>query len=89
MVEPPRPTRQEPTDPQEVEILLGKFFAKKMQTEHIPGAVVALVKDGEILVTKGYGYANVEKKIPLVPDKTLFSVASISKLITGTAVMQL
>lgn len=89
LVEPPRPTRQGPTDPQEVATFLDKFFAKEMPKEHIPGAVVALVRDGEILVTKGYGYANVEKKIPVVPDKTLFRVASISKLFTGTAVMQL
>jgi CubicO group peptidase (beta-lactamase class C family) len=89
LVEPPRPTRQRPTDPQEVATFLDKFFAKEMPREHIPGAVVALVKDGEIFFTKGYGYANLEKKIPVVPDKTLFRVASISKLFTGTAVMQL
>ncbi len=89
LVEPPRLTRQGPTEPQEVETFLDKFFAKEMPTKHIPGAVVALVKDGEILVSKGYGYANVEKKIPVAPDKTLFRVASISKLFTGTAVMQL
>ena len=89
LVEPPPSTRQGPTDPQEVETFLDKFFAKEMPTKHIPGAVVALVKDGEIFFTKGYGYANVEKKIPVVPDKTLFRVASISKLFTGTAVMQL
>jgi CubicO group peptidase (beta-lactamase class C family) len=89
LVEPPRPTRQGPTDPQEVATFLDKFFAKEMPREHIPGAVVALVKDGEIFFTKGYGYANLEKKIPVVPDKTLFRVASISKLFTGTAVMQL
>ncbi|MBD1807518.1 beta-lactamase family protein [Microcoleus sp. FACHB-SPT15] len=88
-IAPPRPTRQGPSNPQEVEAFLDKFFTQEMQTEHVPGAVVALVKDGEILFSKGYGYADVEKKIPVVPDKTLFRVASISKLFTGTAVMQL
>ncbi len=88
-VAPPRPTRQGPNNPQEVEAFLDKFFTQEMQKEHVPGAVVAVVKDGEILLTKGYGYADVEKKIPIVPDKTLFRVASISKLFTGTAVMQL
>ncbi len=85
----PRPTCQGPTNPQEVETFLDKFFAQEMPKEHIPGAVVALVKNGEILFTKGYGYADVDKKIPVVSDRTLFRVASLSKLFTDTAVMQL
>jgi CubicO group peptidase (beta-lactamase class C family) len=48
-----------------------------------------LVKDGKIFFSKGYGYADLEKKIPVVPDKTLFRVGSISKLFTTTAVLQL
>ncbi|MEW6495718.1 MAG: serine hydrolase domain-containing protein [Cyanobacteriota bacterium] len=88
-VAPPRPTRSGPTDPQEVEAFIDKFFAQEMQDEHVPGAVVALVRDGEILFTKGYGYADVEQRIPVTPDKTLFRVASLSKLVTSTAVMQL
>lgn len=88
-VAPPRPTRSGPTDPQEVEAFIDKFFAQEMQDENVPGAVVALVRDGNILFTKGYGYADVEQKIPVVPDKTLFRVASLSKLVTSTAVMQL
>ncbi|MCA1994061.1 MAG: serine hydrolase [Coleofasciculus sp. S288] len=86
-VVPPRPTRQEPIDPQEVEAFMDEFFEWEMQ--QVPGAVVALVKDGAILFTKGYGYADVDKKTPVVPDKTLFRVASLSKLFTSTAVMQL
>ncbi len=78
-----------PTDPQELEVFLDKFFAQQMSKEHVPGAVFALVKDGKIFFSKGYGYADLEKKIPVVPDKTLFRVGSISKLFTATAVMQL
>lgn len=88
-ITPPRPTRSGPTDPQEVKAFMDNFFAQKMQDENVPGAVVALVKDGDILFTKGYGYADVEQKIPVTPDKTLFRVASLSKLFTSTAVMQL
>lgn len=88
-VAPPRPTRQGPTSQQEVENFMDTFFKQEMEQEHIPGAVVSLVRDGEILFLKGYGYANVEKKIPVVPDRTLFRVASVSKLFTDTAVMQL
>src|SRR5919202_2081026 len=80
---------QGPTDPQELEAFLDGFFAKEMAKEHVPGAAVALVKDGKIFFSKGYGYADLEKKIPVVPDKTLFRVGSISKLFTTTAVLQL
>ncbi len=88
-VAPPRPTREGPTKRQEVEVFMDTFFDQALEKEQIPGAVVTLVRDGEILFTKGYGYANVEKKIPVVPDRTLFRVASVSKLFTDTAVMQL
>jgi CubicO group peptidase (beta-lactamase class C family) len=54
----------------------------------IPGAVVVVVKDGQVLTEKGYGYANVEKKIKVDPKTTLFRPGSISKLFTWTAVMQ-
>lgn len=80
---------QGPTNPQELEAFLDDFFAKEMAKEHVPGAAVALVKDGKLFFSKGYGYADLDKKIPVVPDKTLFRVGSISKLFTTTAVLQL
>ena len=76
-------------DPQELESFLDKFFAQQMPKEHVPGAVFSLVKDGKIFFSKGYGYADLEKEIPVIPDKTLFRVGSVSKLFTATAVMQL
>ncbi len=85
----PTPQPSGPTDPQELEAFADKFFAEQMLKEHIPGAVFVLVKDGKIFFSKGYGYADLEQKIPVVPDKTLFRVGSISKLLTSTAVMQL
>ena len=54
----------------------------------IPGAVVVVVKDGQVLTERGYGYANVEKKIKVDPKSTLFRPGSISKLFTWTALMQ-
>src|SRR5207248_5899285 len=55
----------------------------------IAGAVVSVVKDGQVLVAKGYGYADFAAKKPLLADQTLFRPGSISKLFTTTAVMQL
>ncbi|HYX46897.1 MAG TPA: serine hydrolase domain-containing protein [Sphingomicrobium sp.] len=54
----------------------------------IPGAVVVVVKDGQVLTERGYGFANVEKKIKVDPKSTLFRPGSISKLFTWTALMQ-
>ena len=55
----------------------------------IPGAVVVVVKDGQILTSRGYGYADVDKRKAVDPHTTLFRPGSMSKLFTWTAVMQL
>ena len=53
------------------------------------GGVVVVVKDGQILLAKGYGEADVERKTPASSRNSLFRVGSITKLFTATAVMQL
>jgi hypothetical protein len=58
------------------------------ETAH-PGAVISVVKDGKLFFAKGYGVADLEKKTPVVPDKTIFRIGSITKVFTATAVMQL
>ncbi len=55
----------------------------------IAGAVVVVVKDGHVLVEKGYGVADVKSGTPVDPARTLFRPGSISKLFTWTSVMQL
>ncbi len=55
----------------------------------MPGAAVSIVKDGQVSLIQGYGYADLERKIPVDPYTTLFRLGSISKLVTATAVMQL
>ncbi|MBA2736263.1 MAG: serine hydrolase, partial [Pyrinomonadaceae bacterium] len=76
-------------NPKDLETLLDPIFAERMEKLHIPGAAISVVKDGKIIFTKGYGVADVEKKTPVVPDKTLFRIGSITKVFTATAVMQL
>ncbi|HMQ29734.1 MAG TPA: serine hydrolase domain-containing protein [Chloroflexaceae bacterium] len=78
-----------PTDRAELETFLDDLFANDMQAHHIAGAVVAVVKDGKLLFTKGYGYADLEHHIPVDPAQTLFKLGSLTKLFTWTAVMQL
>jgi CubicO group peptidase (beta-lactamase class C family) len=60
-----------------------------MEQLRIPGAVVAVIKNGRVLYAKGYGYQNIAENIPVDPEKSLFRIGSTSKLFTWTAVMQL
>ena len=78
-----------PTDPAELESFLDDLLKNEMEEYHIAGAAVSVVKDGELFFTKGYGYANLEKDIPVDPEQTLFRIGSVTKLFTATAVMQL
>ncbi len=59
------------------------FVTKTMQAFKVPGAAIAIVKDGKIILAKGYGYRDVENKIP-VTTKTVFPIASMSKSFTVT-----
>ncbi len=74
---------------EDAEAFLDGIVPLQIQREAIAGAVIAVVKDGTVLLAKGYGYADVGKKKPVSPDATLFRPGSISKLFTWTAVMQL
>src|SRR5206468_6126825 len=71
------------------ETFLDALIPSQLRNRNIAGAVVSVVKDGQVLFQKGYGYADVEAKKPVLPDQTLFRPGSISKLFTWTAVMQL
>lgn len=55
----------------------------------IPGATVLIVQNGAVALKAGYGFADIRNRIPVDPDRTRFRVASISKLFTATAIMQL
>jgi N-acyl-D-amino-acid deacylase len=54
----------------------------------IPGGAVAVLRDGKLIYARGFGYADVATKTPVQPD-ALFRIASVSKPITGVAVMKL
>ena len=72
----------------DVEAWLDGFMPYALGAADIPGAVVVVVKDGQPLVEKGYGYADVAERKPVDPATTLFRPGSVSKLFTWTAVMQ-
>jgi CubicO group peptidase (beta-lactamase class C family) len=83
------PGQENIIDQGDLEAFVDGIMRAHMEANHIAGATFSFVKDGEILFAKGYGYANVEKKIPVKGDETMFRPGSISKLLTWTAVMQL
>jgi len=86
---PPSPPLNGPTDPAELEAFFDAAIPAQLEEYDIPGAAVAVVVDGALFFAKGYGYANSETREPVVADKTLFHIGSITKLFTWTAIMQL
>lgn len=74
---------------EDVNAWLDGYIPYALHTGDIAGATLAVVKDGQILTERGYGYADVAKRTPVDPKLTLFRPGSVSKLITWTAVMQL
>jgi CubicO group peptidase (beta-lactamase class C family) len=54
-----------------------------------PGLAVVVIKDGEILLSRGYGFADVDKGLSVDPGRTVFEYGSVSKLFVYTAIMQL
>jgi len=78
-----------PIDPRKLAALVDSVFAAGMPRERIPGAAFVLVQDGHVVLAKGYGKADVASGRAVDPARTIFPIASISKVFTATAVMQL
>ena len=64
------------------------LMLRLMSTHNVPGAALALIKDGSILLEKGYGFRDVAAREP-VTTATLFNVGSISKSFTALGIAQL
>ncbi len=61
----------------------------QLERSDIAGASVMVMQNGQVLLRKGYGYADLKNKKPVDPAATIFRLASISKLFTWVSVMQL
>jgi CubicO group peptidase (beta-lactamase class C family) len=68
--------------------LIDTWLEAQRDYDHLPGLSVAIVTDQEILWSKGYGMADLEKPVP-ASSNTIYSICSISKLFTSVAIMQL
>jgi CubicO group peptidase (beta-lactamase class C family) len=73
---------------QDLDGWLDGYMPYALSSGDIAGAVVVVVKDGQVLTEKGYGYADVKTRRKVDPKADLFRPGSISKLFTWTAVMQ-
>ncbi len=79
----------QPINTSDVKKFTDNYFSSKLDEYHVPGAVFIMVKDGKVIYSQGYGYADLDKKIKPDPAETIYRVASNSKLFIATAVMQL
>jgi N-acyl-D-amino-acid deacylase len=70
---------------------LGSFsgaIPALLKKHTIPGASLAIMKDGRLVVAEGHGFADRETRVRVRPD-TLFRIASVSKAVTGVGVLTL
>ena len=80
---------QDINDTEEVEAYLDGFIKSQMEEYNVPGVSFSLVRNGEVMIGKGYGYYNREEEKRVTADTTLFRPGSGSKLFIWTAIMQL
>lgn len=67
---------------------IDRSFQTFMRAQGVPGASLAIVKNGRLVLARGYGMADVEQAQPVTPT-SLFRIGSISKTVTAIAVMNL
>jgi len=67
---------------------LDDFIEAKMEAVEAKGLAIAFIENGQISWSNNYGHADVEAGIR-VTDETVFQIASVSKTVTGVAIMQL
>jgi CubicO group peptidase (beta-lactamase class C family) len=75
--------------PADLEAFFDGVFPLQLERSDIAGASVLVMQNGNVLLAKGYGYADIKQKTPVDPTTTIFRLASISKLFTWVSVMQL
>lgn len=77
-----------PLASEDLDAWLDGYMPYALHSADIAGAVVMVVKDGQVIAERGYGWADVARRRPVDPARTLFRQGSVSKLVTWTAVMQ-
>src|SRR6266513_506399 len=67
---------------------IDDYVTAKIKRLHVPGASLAIVRDGHITKAQGYGFANLELRSPATKE-TVYEIGSTSKQFTATAIMML
>jgi CubicO group peptidase (beta-lactamase class C family) len=86
---PTTPAKAHKLDSADLEAFFDGIIPLQLERSDIAGATVFAMTDGQLLLQKGYGYADFKEQKPVDPNTTIFRLASISKLFTWTSVMQL
>lgn len=68
--------------------VLDAWITATVAEREQPGLSIGIVNDQDLIWARGYGYADLERRVPATPS-TLYRIASISKVFTATAVLQL
>lgn len=76
-------------DPKGLAAAIDRVVTNRMAAMHIPGAVVTVVHGPKVIFNQGYGFANLEERRAVHPEKTLFRVASVSKVFNAMAALKL
>lgn len=82
-------SRELDISPSELRDFMDGVMNAQLVAYDIPGAAVAIVKDGKLFFSEGYGYADLDGRARVTPDSTLFRIGSVSKIFVWTSVMQL
>lgn len=67
---------------------IDEFVRAEMQRQKVPGIAIGIVRNGDTIKAQGYGYANVEHRVP-VNAATIFQSGSLGKQFTATSIMLL
>lgn len=86
---PVAPTTAHPLEAADLQAFFDGILPLQLERSDVAGTSVLVMQNGQVLLKKGYGYADVKKQQPVDPDATIFRLASISKLFTWVSVMQL
>lgn len=69
-------------------LCVDEILHREMKQRQIPGLQIAIIQNGNIVLSKSYGIANIQNSIP-VKNTSIFPINSITKVFTSVAVMQL
>lgn len=71
-----------------LENFIDGVMAQQLATREVAGAVVTVVHGGRVIVSRGYGYADIDRGVKVDPTRTLFRPGSVGKLLTWVTLMQ-